>query len=309
MSEEDRGAPYRVTLEGVGRLEDLPVREIAAFLDGLVTLVARGSSDIINRPMRMGGGRYEGPIEDASHIRLASLSSGSVVAELLPAPATPLVGTIGLDAETLSEQAIALVVDVAAGETAGHPELARAFVDFVERSIGRRPSASVRFEDRRPGRARTISVDRSRIEELREGTNRSPTPPTAKDVVGRLFEANLESHSAQVRTPAGEKVDVRFDAEHDEDVRRLLGNRASLRGEITYDPKTSKVKSVHIREILTGDQLGLDFEGVDFWADRPVSQLIADARAVPVADPADLEISGVTDQEWAALYEVLGIAE
>ena len=47
--------------------------------------------------------------------------------------------------------------------------------------------------------------------------------------------------------------------------------------------------------------------------DRPTNQerekLIADARAVSVADPADLEISGVTDQEWAALYEVLGIAE
>jgi hypothetical protein len=308
MRAEDRGAPYRVTLEGAGRLEDLPVREIAAFLDGLVTLVARGSSEIINRPMRMGGGRYEGPVEDASHIRLASLTSGSVVAEILPAPATPLPGTIGLDAETLSEQAIGLVVDVASGEGAGHPELARAFVEFVDRSIGRRPSAFVKFEDRRPGRVRTVSVDRSRLEELRGGTSESAAIPTAKQVVGRLFEANLESHSAQVRTPAGEKVDVRYDAEHDEDVRRLLGNRASLRGEITYDPKTSKVKAVRIQEILTGDQLGLDFEGIDFWADRPVSELIAEARAVPVVDPADLEIGGVTDQEWAALYEVLGIA-
>lgn len=308
MSAEDRGAPYRVTLEGVGRLEDLPVREIAAFLDGLVALVARGSSDIINRPMRIGGGRYEGPVEDASHIRLASLTSGSVVAELLPAPATPLAGTIGLDAETLSEQAIGLVVDVAAGESAGHPELARAFVEFVDRSIGRRASASVTFEDRRPGLARTVSVDRSRLDEMRAGASESAAPPTAKHVVGRLFEANLESHSAQIRTPAGEKVDVRYDAEHDEDVRRLLGNRASLRGEITYDPKTSKVKAVRIQEILTGDQLGLDFEGIDFWADRPVSELIADARAVPIAEPAELEIGGVTDEEWASLYEVLGIA-
>jgi len=54
--------------------------------------------------------------------------------------------------------------------------------------------------------------------------------------------------------------------------------------------------------------LGLDFGGVDFWTDRPVSELIAEAGAQPVEDPADLELQGVSDDAWAALYEVLGSA-
>jgi len=86
----------------------------------------------------------------------------------------------------------------------------------------------------------------------------------------------------------------------------LLGNRAALRGEITYDPRTQRAKAVRIREIVTGDQLGLDFGGVDFWTDRPVSELIAEAGAKPVENPADLELHGVPDDAWAALYEALG---
>lgn len=37
--------------------------------------------------------------------------------------------------------------------------------------------------------------------------------------------------------------------------------------------------AIRIREIVTRDHLGLDFGGVDFWTDRPVSELIAEADA------------------------------
>lgn len=293
---------------GVERLDDLPLRDVAAFLDGLVTLVARGSAEIIHRPIRVGGGRYEGPIEDASHIRLASLVSGSVVAELLPAAEQASPGAIGLTAETLSEQAIALVLDVAGGREGAHPDLAKALIEFSDRCIGRRPSASLTFEDRRPARERQVVVDHARLSALRASVAARPSTTQPKEVTGRLFEANLETHSAQVRTPAGEKVDVRFGPEHDEDVRRLLGNRAALRGDITYDPKSSNVKSVRIREIVTGDQMGLNFEGVDFWVDRPLSALIEETGAVAVDDPNDLEVRGASRKQWDALYEVLDLA-
>ena len=131
---------------------------------------------------------------------------------------------------------------------------------------------------------------------------------STKDVTGRLFELNLEARSAQVRTPSGERVDVQFGPEHEDDIRRLLGNRAALKGEITYDPKTNRAKAVRIHEIVTGDQLGLDFGGVDFWNDRPVSELISEAGAIAVENPSDLEVSGVSEEEWSALYEALGIA-
>jgi hypothetical protein len=34
--------------------------------------------------------------------------------------------------------------------------------------------------------------------------------------------------------------------------------------------------------------------------------LIAEAGAKPVEDPADLELHGVSDDAWVALYEALG---
>ena len=71
--------------------------------------------------------------------------------------------------------------------------------------------------------------------------------------------------------------------------------------------ETNRTKAVRIREIVAGDQLGLDFGGVDFWIDRPVSELISEAGAIPVENPADLELSGVSEEEWSALYEALGI--
>jgi hypothetical protein len=308
MDEKGNDAIYRVTLEGDERLEDLPLREVAAFLDGIVTLVARGSADILSRPIRAAG-RYEGPVEDASRIRLARLASGSVVAELLPAPAKSLPDAINLDAETLSEQAFGLVIDVASGSAAEHPDLARALTEFYDRFAGRRPGAALRLEESRPDREREVVVDAASRDVLRKAADTATVAAmSTRDVTGRLFEANLEAHSAQVRTPTGEKVDVQFGPEHEPDIRRLLGNRAALRGDITYDPKTSRAKAVRIREILTGDQLGLDFAGVDFWTDRAVSELIAEAGVKAVEDPADLELPGVSDEEWEALYEALRVA-
>ena len=58
---------------------------------------------------------------------------------------------------------------------------------------------------------------------------------------------------------------------------------------------------------MAGNQLGLDFGGVDFWIDRPVSELISEAGAIAIENPSDLELSGVSEEEWSALYEALGI--
>jgi hypothetical protein len=180
-------------------------------------------------------------------------------------------------------------------------------VEFTERHIAKYEGAVLRLEDRRNDHRREVVVDAARRAEIRKKIEVVAVPSmSTKEVTGRLFEANLETNSAQVRTPTGEKVDVQYSPEYEGEIRRLLGNRAALRGEITYDPRTHRAKAVRVREILTGDQLGLDFGGMDFWTDRPVSELIAEAGAKPVENPADLELSGVSDDEWAALYEALG---
>ena len=85
MSEQEREAPFRFVVDGGRKLEDVPFREIAAMLEGFAILIARGSADILHRPMHPVAGRQEGPIEEASRIRLVSLTSGSIVAALRPA--------------------------------------------------------------------------------------------------------------------------------------------------------------------------------------------------------------------------------
>lgn len=305
MSESEHEAPYRITLEGGERLEDLPVREVAAFLDELVGLVARGAGEILRRPIRSPG-RYEGPIEDASRIRLASLTSGSIVAEFLPAVAPDTSGGIGLDAENLSDQAFGLLIDVAAGSDEQHPELASALTSFIDRFAGRREGSRLRIEDRRPGQEREVVLEPSPSIAVDQGipTQLGDTTSTT-EVTGRFFEANLEARSAQVRTPSGDRVAVIFGPEHDEDIQRLFGDRAALRGDVRYDPMTNRIKSVRIREIMTGDQLDLELGGTDFWIDRPASELVAEAGVQAVTDPAELELSGISDEEWAALHEAL----
>lgn len=308
MSESEQEAPYRITLEGAKRLEDLPVREVVAFLDGVVGLVARGAGEILLRPIRTPG-RYEGPIEDASHIRLASLTSGSIVAEFLPSAAAATPGAIGLDTVDLSGQAFGLLIDVAGGDGGQYPELAGALTEFVDRFAGRHEGARLRIEDRRPNRERQVVLEAARPTALERSTSgeAADTSPTA-EVMGRFYEANLESRSAYVRTPSGERVAVTFGPEHDADVKRLFGDRAALRGDVRYDPKTSLMKSIRIREIGTGDQLKLDLSGQDFWTDRPASELAAEVGAHVVTDPADLKLAGVSDEEWTGLYEALGVA-
>lgn len=309
MSDIERDAPFRVVIDGERRLEDVPVREIASMLDGLASLIARASADILHRPIRPGSGRQEGPIEDAARIRLVSLTSGSISAGVLPAAPKPLPeGGFDHGAETLSEQAFGLVLNVAAGEAEGHGDLARALVEFTDRFVGRDAGAVLRLRDQRPNREREVVVDTERRLEIAKYLGAASATRTATDnVTGRIFEANVEANSAQVRTSTGERVDVEFDAEHATEIKQLLGDRAALRGEITFDPRTQRAKTVHVREILAGDQLGLDFDGVDFWTDRPVAELVAEAGAKPVEDPADLEVRGITAGEWSALYEALGI--
>ncbi len=307
MSELEREAPYRFTLEGGERLQDLPVREVVAFLDEIVGLVAHGAGEVLRRPIRSPG-RYEGPIEDASHIRLASLSSGSIVAEFLPAPVTDSSGGIGLDAENLSEQAFGLLMDVAAGSNEQHPALADALVEFVGRFAGRHEGSRLLIEDRRPKRQRRVVLEAPPIGGAEEGPALAGDSNLAAEVTGRFFEANLEARSANVRTPSGDKVAVTFGPEHDSDIQRLFGDRAALRGDVRYDPRTNRIRSVRIREIMAGDQLSLEFSGTDFWSDRAATELAVDVGAQAVADPSDLELSGVSEEEWSALYEALGVA-
>lgn len=301
-------APFSVTLDGAGKLEDVPLREVAAWLDGLVGLVARGSALVLHRPIPPGGGRYEGPVELASQIRLESLTSGSIVANLLPAkPGPPPEGSLGLSVDSLSEQGMSLLIDVAGGQIEKAPELAKSLAAFVDRFVARHEGATLRLVDHRPDRSREVVLSPGKRAEIRDDLVREePSEIATKVVAGRLYEVNTETHSALLRVPSGSKVDVKWSPEQQVQIRQLLGGHADLLGEVEVDSKTNEIKSVRIREIVSGAQLGLDFAGVNFWTDVPATDLALMADAMPVEDPTDLEVSGVTESEWSALYEALG---
>ena len=62
-------------------------------------------------------------------------------------------------------------------------------------------------------------------------------------------------------------------------------------------------------EMKNEARVRVTLERGEFWTDRPVSDLIAEAGARPVENPGDLQLQGVSDAEWEALYEALGIAQ
>jgi hypothetical protein len=300
-----RKAEFRIVLDGAGRLEDLPLADIAELLRGLVVLVARGAAEELNRPIR-GVGRWEAAIEEAAALRLVRLRNGSLVADVVRPPGSPPApSTLGLVTETLTDRAFDRLVDVAEGKGADHPTIAAAFADLLDR-FATLPTATIRVQDLRPGHRRKATVavsDRKRLRALAAPTALSSMD---RDVTGRLYEADLEAFTARVRTPAGERVDIGFGPDLEPDVKRLLGDRASLRGELVFDGSTNKAKALQIREILAGDQL--EFGAGDFWSPKSLAELSAEQGTGPIADPGVLAMDEVSDVEWEAFYEALGVA-
>ena len=176
--------------------------------------------------------------------------------------------------------------------------------EAYEHAAARFPDAKIVIEDIR--RHRSVAVDRARSERLRVVAARSALIGVAgRELTGRLFEADFERRVAHVRTPDNAVVEVRFDAIHDDDIHRYLRARATIIADVTFNTATGRVKRLHVREVLAGSQLGLDFGGVDFWRDPDIHQLVDAAGGRPVTDLATLQISGVSDEEWASLYSVL----
>ena len=207
-----------------------------------------------------------------------------------------------IDVDTLSVRRLARIVDAAAGHADQHPVIAGAFADFLDRYASK-PGVKLRVEDLREGSRRkgiVVVADRHRLRELAQaGTLESMD----RNVSGRLFEANLETGRAQIRTVFG-KVDVSFDKELEPAIKRLLGDRAGLRGEATYDPRTNRLKSLRVREVLAGEQLAL----ADYWHPKSLAELAIDRGSHPVADPADLVVNGATDEDWKSFFEAIGVA-
>lgn len=242
----------RIRLRGEdARLGRIPAADVARLLLGVQRVVARASGHVIGRQVRQTG-RWGVLIENAVRFRLVRLEEGSLVS-VLELPDMQPEDALDLDVESLGELALGRALQVAA-EMSTEADVAEALADWAE-EIG----VGVRYDSvtLEPGNRQqpAVVVDASTVERLRAVAAKAQRPPRQDTLTGLLFEADFERDTAHLRTPEGDSVAVSFGPELSDDIHRALRGRASLVGEIQYDPITSGAVSIRIREIFRPEQL------------------------------------------------------
>jgi hypothetical protein len=286
------GGVRRIVLEGAGRLEDVPAMDIAEVIEGVVGAVTKAAGHVVGRAVKERG-RRESVVAAAGVVRLLELNSGSV--EFVFAPAAKLDGLEGLalDTESLGERALAVAVAAAGEDAPRYRDVARVWLKTAERvGIGERYERMRIMEQ--DGRE-LVRLDATAVDALREVV--SP-PREVQDslVQGRLYEANFDAMTAQLRGPAGEIVQVQYDQEQADAIYRVLRGPADLVGDITYDPETLRALRVRVREVRRPVQLDLSF-----WEEKPLSQIISEQRLERVLDSSRLIVEGLSHTDWEEL--------
>lgn len=292
---------YTFALEGGGDLGEVPAEDVATFISELVRVIARAAGYAINRPVK-DTGRYEAIVKAASRVRLESLSSGSVVVTFLPSQheVFRLGDNLGLDAETVSQRALAISSDAAGPKAGGYPDVARQWVELSNRlGVGRRYR---RVVIRPPGRP-SVEIDADSRARLRDIVAKTRAGFEGDSVRGVLYEANFEALTAKLRNQRDEVVEVRFDLEDADAIKEALRNPATIVGRAIYDRKTNRLLSIQLEELLQPVQTLAD----ELWEHRPIRQVLREQGIGPQREPGRLQMDGVTDEEWDSFFEALGI--
>lgn len=297
----------RVRLEGENaRLGLVPAADVARMLLYIERAAAQAAAVVLHQP-KTTTGRYKGAIEQAVHFRLVAIEEGSVVPVLeLPDPAPPELGTAKLDFDvvTLGESAVKALLDAVRQPT--DPLIAKAVLDVADGMlVGERYEAIV-IEAPSAGRRRRVKIDAKARKRLRRYVDTAPTPvPRTDDLLGSLVEADFEKRTARLRTPTEAAVEVTFSDEHADDVQDALRQRATVSGEVVYDPKTQTAKSVRLKQIVRGEQLVLGVDPSAFWSHQTFADLVQRQGAGQPIDPDDLYNDGATDDEKRAFMAAL----
>lgn len=295
-----REQPYEFVLEGGGNLEDVPAADVAAFITGVVRLVARAAGHAVGRPVKETG-RRESIVDMASRVRLQSIRSGSVAISVLPAlgPAFPIGDSLALVAETASERALSIVYQAVGSSSASYPDVAALWAEVGEGlGIGERYTGiSIEPVDR----AR-VTLDRPAIDRLRATAQHAQRAVTRNLVTGVLYEADFEAFTAKLRDPTRSSVSVKFDAGSAGAIKEALRGRTTLVGHVTYDAKAGRVVSVRVERVEEPLQLTAD----DFWAEKSVESIVREQGIQALDDAASLRMDGVSDEDWATFFEALG---
>lgn len=297
----------RVRLEGQeAELGRVAASDFARLLLGTQSAIQRAAGHVIGRALPETG-RPGKTIEDTTRLRLVAIERGSVVAVLVAPERAPDPDSLELADRSLGELAIEKALCTAAGDEADLPDVADAFVRMAEEvGIGRRYEAVV-FEHAHEAHDRAVRIDAASVQRLAAAARR---PATAKDdsVVGVLVEADFESFSARLRGPDGSKTQVQFPPDMAGEIQQALRERARLRGEVHYDPKTSEARAVELRQIVRGDQLALGLDPGDFWTTRSVGEIAAEHGIATITDVDTIRDREATEDEvdrmLAALEEM-----
>jgi hypothetical protein len=283
----------RFVLEGGGRMEDVPASDIAVLIDGVVRAVMRAAGHVVGRELKPTG-RPEHVVASAAQIRLIALRSSSVEFEFAPAQPVNLPGTFAFDIQSLSERALGIAVESAAGRGQSHPDVIRAWVDTARKlGVGKRYKRLRALDLAGHELAR---IDAESLPHLRALANARVRDIPMTGVQGRLYEANFDTATALLETPSHEVVRVQFDQALADDIYRVLRGSANLVGDITYDPQAMRATSIHVSEVQRPRQLDLSF-----WQEKPIAEIAEEQGLAPVRDASSLTIAGLSRDEWAAL--------
>jgi hypothetical protein len=292
---------YSYVLEGGGDLGEVPAEDVATFIHELVRVIARAAGYAINRPVK-DTGRYEAIVKAASKVRIDSIATGSVVVTLLPShhEVFRLGDNLGLDAETVSQRAMAISHEAAGPRAADYADVARQWVELSDRvGVGRQyRRVVVRAAGRDP-----VTIDAASKASLREIVATTLAGVEGDTVRGVLYEANFESLTAKLRNQKGDAVDVHFDLDDASAIKEALRNPATIAGRATYDRKTNRLLTIQLEELIQPVQTMAD----ELWQHRPIRQVLKEKGIGPSRDPGDLHIDGVSDEEWDSFFEAIGI--
>jgi hypothetical protein len=275
--------------------------DVAHLLEGVERAVGRAAEQVVGRTPGLTGRRGK-DIESATRFRLLSIEPGSVQSVLV-LPALQAEGPLGLDVETLGEQALELALSTLEGTTA-MPTVADALAGIGE-SIGlgsRYDSVSLRHE--RNGRSKTVILDRDATRRLRLAAQ-ATVDESVDLVIGTLVEADFERMSARLRTPDNTQIRVQFDNALADAIQEGLRHQAGFEGLVSYEEATGRATGIELRSVTRTEQLLIGVDESEFWRERTVEELASDQGITPATSAGDLYDGDATESEIDAFFEAL----
>lgn len=292
-------------LDGDAEFGKVRASDVGRLLLGTEQILARAAAHVVAGRPGKGVGRRGRLVEDATHLRLLAIETGSVVGVLeVPNPSSDADNELDLhEIESLGQTAVRYAVSTALEGRLVYSDVAAAFVRLAtDVGVGSRCRA-VGLTVGRNHRKPDVLIDIARRDRLRLVAAPEPIPRTDA-ITGILVEADFERRTARLRTPFGQAVPVQFDPDLDDAIHELLRRHSELRGEIAYDPSTRAARSIRVRALAKAEQMELGSTGADFWlAPRAFAELQRERGAPAVVDLRALVIETLTDDERDELVQ------